>query len=211
MSELIDISQTLRPEMPVWPGDTAFDKETTWYIDDNCPVMVSKLSLSTHSGSHADAPCHYDANGSDISNVELTPYIGLCTVIDVSKSTGHVNWKQVSTAIEALRHAPKRILFRTYRKFPHEKWDSNFRAIDANVVSALAAKGCLLIGTDAPSIDPESSKELAAHNAIREAGMAILEGLVLDHVVSGSYELIAPPLKIKGGDASPVRALLKRI
>jgi arylformamidase len=58
-------------------------------------------------------------------------------------------------------------------------------------------------------MDPESSKDLPAHNAIRRHGLAILEGLVLDHVPIGDYELIALPLPLAGLDASPVRAILR--
>ena len=68
----------------------------------------------------------------------------------------------------------------------------------------------ILIGVDAPSLDPETSKTMDAHQAVRAAGMHILEGLVLDDVEAGDYELIALPLKISGVDASPVRAILRR-
>jgi len=62
---------------------------------------------------------------------------------------------------------------------------------------------------DAPSLDPEDSKDLPAHHAVRRAGLAILEGLVLDAAGEGRYEIIALPLKIEGADASPVRAVLR--
>jgi arylformamidase len=68
-----------------------------------------------------------------------------------------------------------------------------------------------LIGTDAASLDPEQSKTLDAHQAVKAADMRILEGLVLDDVPPGWYELIALPLCIVGADASPVRAILREI
>ena len=68
-----------------------------------------------------------------------------------------------------------------------------------------------MIGVDAPSLDPEDSKTMDAHHAVRDAGMRILEGLVLDDVPSGDYELIALPLKLVGLDASPVRAVLREL
>jgi arylformamidase len=68
-----------------------------------------------------------------------------------------------------------------------------------------------LVGTDAPSLDPQETKTLDAHHAVRRHGLAILEGLVLDGVPAGTYELIALPLKIAGADASPVRAVLRAL
>jgi arylformamidase len=69
----------------------------------------------------------------------------------------------------------------------------------------------MLVGIDTPSIDPETSKTLDAHHAVRSAGMSILEGLVLDEVPAGDYELIALPLRFKNLDASPVRAVLRAL
>ena len=69
----------------------------------------------------------------------------------------------------------------------------------------------VLVGTDAPSMDPETSKTLDAHHAIRGRGLSILEGLVLDDVPAGDYELIALPLPFEGLDASPVRAVLREL
>ena len=71
--------------------------------------------------------------------------------------------------------------------------------------------GVRLVGIDTPSLDPAASKSLDSHQRIRAHGMAILEGIVLDDVPAGDYELIALPLKIRGGDASPVRAVLRAL
>ena len=71
--------------------------------------------------------------------------------------------------------------------------------------------GAILVGTDAPSLDPQDSKTLDAHHAVRAGGMAILEGIVLDEVPEGDYELVALPLKFAGMDASPVRAILRQL
>jgi len=77
------------------------------------------------------------------------------------------------------------------------------------VIERLGDAGVVLIGTDSASLDPQDSKTMDAHHAVRRHTMAILEGLVLDHVQPGAYELIALPLAIVGADASPVRAVLR--
>jgi arylformamidase len=205
---LIDISQTLRPALPVWPGDTAFSLERTWHIDPDCPVNVSRLTLSTHSGAHADAPLHYDAAGADIAAVDPAIYVGRCHVFDVRHARETV--KPTDFDLSAAKGA-ERILFRTFDRFPHEEWVSDYAAIARSTIEALAAAGVRLVGMDGPSLDPETSKTLDAHHAVKRASMAILEGLVLDDVAEGAYDLIAVPLKIEGADASPVRALLREL
>ena len=79
------------------------------------------------------------------------------------------------------------------------------------LAAGLAARGVRLIGVDSPSVDPQDSKSMDAHHALRRADMRVLEGLVLDAVPPGDYELIALPLKIEGLDASPVRAVLRAL
>ena len=204
--KLWDISQVLRPGLPVWPGDTAFAHAPTWSMDDGSPVNVSALTLSTHSGAHADAPLHYAAAGASIEAVGLKPYLGECLVID-ARGCG---------ALVEPRHLPpldgaQRVLLRTYDAFPHDAWDSGFTAVAPATIRALAAQGVILIGLDSPSLDPEQSKTMDAHHAVARADMRVLEGLVLDGVPPGRYELIALPLAIAGADASPVRAVLREL
>lgn len=203
-----DISQTLRPGLPVWPGDTAFSIERTWALEGDCPVNVSRLTLSTHSGAHGDAPLHYDPDGAAIEAVDLAPYVGPCRVFDVRHARGTVKPSDFDTAKLA---GQTRILFRTYDAFPHEVWDSGFTAVAPETVEALAVAGVRLVGIDSASMDKETSKTLDAHHAVRRAGMRILEGLVLDDVPEGDYELIALPLKIAGADAAPMRAILRSL
>lgn len=208
MAKIIDISQTLRPGMPVWPGDTAYEWHPTWRIEPGCPVNVSRLTLSTHTGTHADAPLHYDKDGADAAQVALTPYMGPCVVVDVRPAGDYVTPDDIAAA---LPDRVDRVLVRTFDVFPHGFWPTGFKAIAADTIDMLAARGCVLIGTDTPSLDPETSKALAAHNRVKAHGLAILEGLVLDRVAPGFYDLIALPLKISGADSSPVRAVLKEL
>lgn len=206
--KLYDISQALRPELPVWPGDTSFDVTLNWAIDDQCPVNVSRLTLSTHTGTHADAPLHYTNDGEDAASVDLDRYLGPCWVIDARHSKGVIT----PSDIEAdLPQTLKRVIFRTYEVFPTDKWDNNFVAVHPDTIDMLAARGCVLVGLDSPSLDPETSKTITSHQRVLAHGMSILEGLVLDDVPFGLFELIALPLKIEGADASPVRALLREI
>ncbi len=201
-----DISQTLRPDLPVWPGDTAFSFERTWKMEDNSPVNVGRMTMSTHSGTHADAPLHYAAQGLDAASMDLSPYLGECLVIDARGVSNEID-------IGDLPHidSADRVLFRTWDTFPHDQWRSDWLPIAPETVEWLALQGVRLIGTDAPSVDPEDSKTMAAHLAVLDHDLRILEGLVLDDVPEGRYELIALPLKVAGGDAGLCRAILREL
>jgi arylformamidase len=203
-----DISQPLRPGLPVWPGDTAYQEERTWLLEGECPVNVSRLTLSTHSGAHADAPLHYDPAGEPIGQVPLVPYLGPAQVITALGAGERIALSEVA---ERLRPGVRRVLLRTYDRFPHEAWRSDYRCPSPELVDHLGAAGVVLIGIDSPSLDPETAKDLIGHQAVRRWRMAILEGLVLDAVDDGLYELIAPPLRLEGADAAPVRAVLRSL
>jgi arylformamidase len=204
---LWDISPTISAELPVWPGDTRFAASATWQIGDGCPVHVSRMTMTTHLGAHTDAPSHYDPAGASIEAVGLQPYIGPCRVIHCIG----VRTVEPAHIAPALDGTPPRVLLRTYERSPQGAWDNTFPVISPAAIDLMAAKGVLLVGTDAASLDPQDSKTLDAHHAVRAHRMAILEGVVLDDVAPGDYELIALPLKLAGMDASPVRAILRAL
>ena len=170
-------------------------------------MQVSAIGLSTHSGAHADAPLHYHPAGPAIDQVPLEPYLGPARVVDARGQGDEI------TAAFAQGHCGvgvTRMLFRTFDRFPAEAWPSHFTVMSAEAIRILASQGVTLIGIDSPSLDPETSKTMDAHLAM-PAGMRVLEGLVLDHVPPGDYELIALPLALAGMDASPVRAVLREL
>ena len=105
---------------------------------------------------------------------------------------------------------PQRVLVRT-RRAALTVWRNDFAAFDADALRWLAMQGVVLVGIDTPSVDPAESKDLPAHQALRDTGIVNLENLVLDHVPAGDYELIALPLKLVGACASPVRAVLRAL
>ncbi|AIY42930.1 Kynurenine formamidase [Collimonas arenae] len=170
-------------------------------------MHVSRITLSTHTGAHCDAPSHYDPQGAAIDKVGLDAYIGPCRVIHCIGASP-VTPQDVRHALADL---PPRVLLRTYAKAPQENWDPAFAAIAPETIALLAQHGVRLIGIDTPSLDPQESKNMLAHHAVKQHGMAILEGIVLDAIAAGDYELIALPLRLAGMDASPVRAVLRQL
>jgi arylformamidase len=208
MRVLYDISPSVAPGFPVFPGDSAFGFRWTWKLGPGCPVNVSEVTMSPHTGAHTDAPLHYDDAGASIGEVPLDPYLGPCRVIH---TVGVAPLIEPTHVEPRLRAAPPRVLFRTYQRAPVDAWDSAFTAFAPATIELLHERGVRLVGIDTPSLDSETSKTLDSHMRVRAHGMAILEGIVLDAVPEGDYELIALPLKWRGLDASPVRAVLRAL
>jgi len=166
---------------------------------------LSTIQTTVHVGAHVDAPNHYHASGLGISEQKLSRYLGRCQVVQVSLAPGS---RMRVSDIENIKIEAKRILFKT-ESFPDpDHWNDDFVSLSADVLEYLAKKGVLLVGIDTPSIDPAPDKTLESHLAVYQNDMSILEGLVLTGVSEGKYVLSALPLKILGGDASPVRAVL---
>lgn len=203
---LIDISPTIDEHTAVFPGDVAFVRDTSLDIDRGDHLTLSSMHATLHLGAHADAPSHYVRGGAPIASRPLDLYIGPCEVVQVEDARG----RRITPAeFENGREWSPRVLFRT-GTFPDPgSWTDAFASLSPELIEMLADSGVRLVGIDTPSIDPADSKGLEAHAAVARHDMAILEGLVLTSVTPGLYELIAPPLKLRNGDAGPVRAVLR--
>ncbi|CAM3722384.1 cyclase family protein [Alkalicoccus chagannorensis] len=201
---LIDISQYIEEAMEVWPGDEAVQFRTTMSISEGEAVNVSAVTMSTHTGTHMDAPFHYDQDGITIEDVPLDACIGTCRVIEMYG-------EDTITAAHLESHKPfseTRLLIRTS---DHGHGYEQFPVLTAEAVHLLAEEGIRLIGIDGPSIDPLESKVLPAHHACRENRIIILEGLRFREARAGTYDLAAQPLALKGRDGAPVRAVLRPV
>jgi arylformamidase len=207
---LIDISPLIDATINVWPGDTPFVRTINADMSAGANLTLSDIRTTLHVGAHADAPSHYIAGGADIASRRLDLYLGRCVVVHLDVGRGErIMPDHVADKIEAL-FAP-RVLFRTGTFPDHCHWNNDFASLSPELVDDLYHHGVHLIGIDTPSVDPFDSKSLDAHHAFARNNMAMLEGLVLEGVDEGEYELIALPLRIKGADASPVRAVLRTL
>jgi arylformamidase len=208
MRRIWDISPAIGPGFPVFPGDTPFALRWTWTLDARCPVNVGELTLSPHTGAHTDAPLHYDPAGAAMADVPLDAYLGPCRVLHAIGVGARVEPAHLHAHLAG---TPPRVLLRTAARATIDRWDDGFTALAPSTIDLLHAHGVRLVGVDTPSLDPADSKTLDAHQRVRAQAMAILEGIVLDEVPAGDYELIALPLKLAGADASPVRAVLREL
>jgi arylformamidase len=203
---LYDISPKLTHRTAVFPGDVPFLATKHLSFDRGDHLMLSSIQTTVHAGAHADAPCHYHEQGADISNCDLSKYLGLCQVVTVesAEKNGRIYPHHIST----VKISAPRVLFRT-NSFPEpEIWTPDFFSLSPEIIEYLAELGVTTVGIDTPSVDPHDSKDLESHQALYHHGFAVLEGLILEAVPDGEYTLIALPLPLVGLDASPVRAVL---
>jgi len=205
LKRLLDISQAVDARTACWPGDTPFSAKWVAHLDAGAPVTVSAITTSPHNGTHADAPCHFEAGAAGIGEVAVEKYVGPCRVVE-RIGTGPL------AAAEVRRWHPRkgdRILVRTRRRVDPTRFPARFSHLTGESAAILAAAGVVLFGIDTPSVDHRDSKTMDAHRALLAGGTAILENLDLTKAKRGRYRLIAPPVKYRGLDAGPVRALLE--
>ncbi|MFS0556485.1 arylformamidase [Brevibacillus sp. 179-C9.3 HS] len=204
--KIYDISRPLSAGMPTWPGDTPFHYVVNWPKSESGSVNVGKVTMSVHTGTHVDAPFHFDDDGRKMAALPLDLYVGAARVVELSGRTsiGPEDIEQIE--LEGV----ERLLLKTLSWNEPEHFPSTICYLRPELPAFLAEKGVRLIGVDVPSVDPLDSKELAAHHALHQHDIHILEGLLLDEVEPGDYELIALPLPLVEADGSPVRAVLRR-
>ncbi|MFD1394783.1 arylformamidase [Kroppenstedtia eburnea] len=207
MTGWIDISQRLEEGVPVWPGDTPFSYRLTWSKEESGSVNVGQITMSTHTGTHIDAPFHFDEEGKRVIDLDLDLYIGRARVIHLPDPKQIGIGELQSENLEGVT----RLLIRTETWIDRSAFPGAIPPVAPELAPYLAEKGVRLLGLDLPSVDPLDSKELPAHHALTSHGIHILEGIVLDGVDPGDYQLAALPLPLAQADGSPVRAVLRRV
>lgn len=206
MNKWMDISQTLSNNIAHWPGDAPFTFNIGITKEQTGSVNIGNISTSSHTGTHVDAPFHFDEDGQTIEELDVNIYIGEAKVIDVTDED--------TITVEALKQFDlvgiKRLLIKTKKEMNEEQFPEEYMVVDEAVGAYLRTCGVQLLGTESPSVDSVNSKELLAHHALYDNGIYILENIVLTDVEPGMYDLIALPLKIQGADGSPVRAVIRK-
>jgi arylformamidase len=204
---LHDITPPVSPALAVWPGDTPPSREVLLDMARGDSLTLSTLRATVHLGAHADAPSHYGHPAPTIEARPLDLYLGRCQVMRVRAGRG----RRVGAADLRSGVTETRVLLATGTFPDPTRWNEDFAALEPDLVDELHGRGVRLIGIDTPSVDLFSSKDLPAHKRFLANDMAILEGLLLEAVPEGVYELIALPLRLAGFDASPVRAVLREL
>jgi arylformamidase len=204
---IYDISRTISTSTVVWPGDSPFSASYVYRLDEGKAVNLTTLTLSPHTGTHADATYHFESDGAFPAEMPLDPYIGPARVVTVSKSTGALTPEDFAhvdlTGVKRLLvHSP-------VSDISDDVWPEEFPYVSVELIEWLAGMGVVLIGLDSPSMDAFDDLTLPGHHALNQYQIVNLELLFLRDVPDGDYELIALPLKLDGVCGSPVRAILR--
>jgi arylformamidase len=211
--QIFDISRALSNELAPWPGDTPFHFELKWKMAEGATVNVGAVQMGVHNGTHADAPFHFQ-EGATIERMALEIYLGDAVVVDLTKQFGTDRTRQITIAdIEACSDAleqAQRLLLKTSVWKDSKIFPEWIPVIAPDVPEWLRARKVKLIGLDLPSVDSIDAKKLVNHYALAAVNIAIVESLDLSGVDPGTYQFSALPLRITGGDAGPVRAILWR-
>ncbi len=203
--KIYDLTPKISNRLGVYPGDQPFERKVAMSFAKGNHLELSSMLTTLHLGAHADAPSHYHAGGKTIEQRPLSYYMGPAQVVRVR---GLKPKERVMPQHMRVEISSPRILFDTM-SFPNpEKWNPDFNSLSPELLTMLADQKVKLVGIDTPSVDPEDSKALESHQILFHRDYAVLEGLYLKDVPEGLYTLIALPLPIEGGDASPVRAIL---
>ena len=208
----IDVTATLDPaKTPVYQGDAPMKFDFLKDMRRGDGFTLSVYSMGAHSGTHIDAPMHFVANGAPIDQVALDPLIGPARVIDIPDSV------QAIDAAELNRHdwkGVKRVLFRTRSTLrgwmDSAQFHRDFAYIAPDAAQLLADAGVVLVGVDYISAEQFGAPAPRTHQILLGRGIPIVEGLDLRPVKAGDYDLIVLPLKVRGHEGAPARAILRK-
>jgi len=207
----IDVTATLDPaRTPVYEGDAPMKFEFLKDMRKGDKLTLSVYSMGAHSGTHLDAPMHFVAGGAPIDQVALEPLIGSARVIEIPDSV------QAIDTTELNRHdwrGTKRVLFRTrstLRGWMDSAFHKDFAYIAPDAAQLLADAGVVLVGVDYISAEQFGAPAPRTHQILLGKGIPIVEGLDLGPVQAGDYDLIVLPLKVRGHEGAPARAIVRR-
>ena len=207
----IDVTATLDPaRTPIYEGDAPMRFDFLKNMKQGDKLTLSAYSLGAHSGTHIDAPMHFIANGAPIDEVALEPLIGAARVIAIPDSV------QAIDAAELTKHdwrGARRVLFRTrssLRSWMDSAFHKDFAYIAPDAAQLLADAGVVLVGVDYISAEQFGAAAPRTHQILLGRGIPIVEGLDLRPVQAGDYDLIVLPLKVKGHEGAPARAIVRK-
>jgi len=202
--KIIDITMTIRENMPVFKNKA--DKKPLIWIANGYQkggIHETRIDLDLHSGTHLDAPMHVITNGKSVDQIDLSRLIAPCRLLDFTDVTDCIRREDLeSRAFDASEF----ILLKTRNSF-EERYVDDFIYLDPSGAEYLKERGVPGVGIDALRIERQI-KRLETHRILFESGIIVLEGLRLKDAAEGVYQLYALPMKIKGVEASPVRAIL---
>lgn len=207
-SDWIDVSIPLRNGMVHWPGDRPYERKSNMQISQGDVANLSEIAGSAHTGTHMDAPLHFIEHGASIDTMPVSVTVGRARVIGIQDG-------EMIRVAEVEPHEivkGERILFKTSnstRLWNTDTFQENYVYIPPETAEYLAQVQVQLVGVDYLSVGGFHSGNPETHRTLLAAGIWIIEGLNLEHVEPGEYELVCLPLKLVGSEGAPARAILR--
>jgi arylformamidase len=206
---IYDISLSISPNLPTWPGDPGLKLEQYASMDKGEHYNATQISSSVHLGTHVDAPRHFLNDGSAVEQLPLEVLTGPCYVTQLPDGIEAITAEVLDRT--EITSEMKRVLFGTsnshYWAKGESKFQTDFVAITEDGAEWLVERGVQLVGVDYVSVAPYNDS-IPTHAALLKAGVVIVEGLNLSNIMRGFYDLYCLPLKITGSDGAPARAIL---
>jgi len=206
---IYDISLTLSPDLPTWPGDPKLELKQFESMDKGSSTNCTSISTSVHVGTHVDAPHHFLNDNRTIERLSLEVLTGPCYVLQLPDGIDAITSEVLERS--EITSDMKRILFGTSNSHfwakGEKEFQTDFVAITEDGADWLVEHGVLLVGVDYLSVAPYGDSR-PTHEALLKAGVVVVEGLNLSNVMRGFYDLYCLPLKIAGSDGAPARAIL---
>jgi arylformamidase len=206
---LYDITLTINPDMPVWPGDPAVILERVKKIEAGSNANVSRLDAGVHTGTHVDAPRHFIMGEKGIDELDLNVLVGAAQVVELAQNIAEIDEKVIRQA--GILPETRRILFKTRNS---QLWaqqenifQTDFVGINLDGARALVQMGIQLVGIDYLSVAP-FKRSRPTHEVLLSAGIVVVEGLDLSKIKPAMYQLYCLPMKLGGSDGAPARAIL---
>lgn len=210
MYMIVDLTHTIEPEMPVYPGTPSPSMEAACTVERD-GYRETMLHMVSHTGTHMDAPCHLLPGGETLDAMAPDRFCGNAAVVDVSHlgERGIITEELLRTRQEDLQQA-EFVLFYTgwEQKWGKPDYFSVFPVMDEEAARFLVSCGMKGVGTDAISVDPVEMAHLPVHRVLLGAGMVIVENLRLQKLAGERrVRFYALPLKYRNADGAPVRAV----
>jgi arylformamidase len=196
--KIYDISRPLKEGMLVYPGDIVPSFSQT----DHGRYLISDLHLSSHTGTHIDAPAHYLKSGDTIDTIPLGHLMGRCRVIDVSGAGPRIT----AAHLRGKTGGAARLLLKTQFS-RRDTFSKDYPSLASDAACLLTDAGVECIGIDSPSIESFDC-DGSVHRQLLGKGCLVIELLDLSGVPAGDYEMAALPLRLEGLDGSPARVVL---
>lgn len=206
--KIIDISLPLSNATVVYPNNVPLTIETHAHMPE-ATTHLSKITMGTHTGTHIDAPMHAVIDAPTLDQIPLEIFVGVCRVVDAThRRPGEcVKKEDIGEVVKG-----DRILIKTSNSIRgFDKFYDDYVYLDGDAADWLAEESVGLVGIDYLSIKQKGSKDQRPHTSLLEKNIPIIEGINLNHVGPGHYELICLPLKFIGIEGGPARIILREL